>query len=185
MKKDVQLYILLILSIFCIPAAYLFVAAVFVVQINRGNYNSLKKIKNNKMLIIVLTYIFIGVAFSDYLLISSLYGLMILICLYTVSITYESMDYIDIYTIKRILYIVSIIVFIIGIVQFLSPQFVIPKKWVDGVEYQLNKRIYSTFFNPNIFGFYINIVLIIASINMKSDDRLGAAVFIVGVLCLF
>lgn len=187
MKRHHQLYILLILSIVFIPAAYLYVAAVFVVQMSRKEYTTLKSIKSNKLLVTIFICIVVGVAFSDYILISSLYGLMMLICLYSIGMTTVNMNYTDFHNIKKVIYIVSVIVFIIGILQFLNPQFVMPKKWVDGEEFQLKKRIFSTFFNPNIFGFYINIILLIVCGTIKShgNDKLEMTVFALGIICLF
>ena len=49
MKRHHQLYALLILSIIFIPAAYVFVAAVFVVQMHKREYATLKSIKNNAL----------------------------------------------------------------------------------------------------------------------------------------
>lgn len=187
MKRHHQLYILLILSIIFIPAAYLFVAAVFVVQMHKGEYASLKLIKNNKILVIILLYIVIGVVFSEHILISSLYGLMMFLCLYSIGMANVNISHTDLHNIKKIIYIVTLIVFIIGILQFINPQFVMPKKWVDGEEFKLNKRIFSTFFNPNVFGFYINIILIIVcgTINFNGDDKLETIVFTLGIICLF
>jgi len=187
MKRHHRLYILLILSIVFIPAAYLFVAAGFVVQMSHGEYETLKYIKNSKLLVIILMCIAIGVLFSDYMLISSLYGLMMLLCLYSVGMTSVHMYYINLHNIKRLIYIVSVIVFLIGIIQFLNPEFVMPKKWVDGEEFRLKKRIFSTFFNPNIFGFYINIILILVcgTINFYGNDKLERTVFVFGTMCLF
>lgn len=187
MKRHHQLYILLILSIVFIPAAYLFVAAGFVVQMSHREYEALKYIKNSKSLVIILMYIVIGILFSDYILISSMYGLMMLLCLYSVGMTSVYKYYINLHNIKKLIYIVSVIVFVIGIIQFLNPELVMPKKWVDSEEFRLKKRMFSTFFNPNIFGFYINIILIIVcgTINFYGNDKLESTVFLFGTMCLF
>lgn len=187
MKRHHQLYVLLILSIIFIPAAYVFVAAVFVVQMHKREYATLKSIKNNVLLSIIFLYIVIGVVFSKHILISSLYGLMMFLCLYSIGMVNVNMNHTNLQSIKKIIYIVSVIVFIIGIIQYINPQFAMPKKWVDGEVFQLKKRIYSTFFNPNVFGFYINIILIIicGTINFNGNDKLEMIVFLLGIICLF
>lgn len=189
MRKYHQLYILLILSIFFIPAAYVYVAVGFVVQMCCRKYVTIKSIKSNKILAIIFIYIIIGVVFSDYLLISCFYGIMMMLCLYSMGMIAYNMEYLDVYSdrIKKLIYIVSIIVFVIGIMQYLNPEFVMPKKWVDGEEYQLKKRIFSTFFNPNVFGFYINLILIMVcgTIDFSKLDKLELIVFVMGIICLF
>ena len=126
MKKDFQLYILLILSVIYIPAAYLYVAADFVIRFFKGNMENKLKGDKNKLSVLIYAYIFIGAALSKYLLISSMYGLMMLLCLYAYNRTKENMNYINLHTVKKILYMFSLTVFFIGIVQFLNPQFFIP-----------------------------------------------------------
>ncbi len=57
---------------------------------------------------------------------------------------------------------------------------------MDANQYKLNKRIYSTFFNPNIFGFYINLLIISACGNLDFKKiNLSLAVFLMGISCLF
>jgi len=187
MKIHHQLYALLILSIIFIPAAYIFVAAVFVVQMHKREYVILKSIKNNALLTIIFLYIVIGVVFSKHILISSLYGLMMFLCLYSIEMVNVNMNHTNLQNIKRLIYIITVIVFIIGIIQYINPHFAMPKKWVDGEEFQLKKRIYSTFFNPNVFGFYINIILIIVcgTIDFKGNDKLEMIIFLLGIICLF
>ncbi|WP_209511440.1 O-antigen ligase family protein [Sedimentibacter acidaminivorans] len=187
MKKDEQFYILLILSIVFIPAAYVFVAAVFIVQIYRGEYKIISYIKSNKYLLIVMLYIIIGVVFSNYLIISLLYGIIMLLCMYSVGLTAVYIERISIKKMKKLIYIVSLVVFIIGIAQYLNPHFVMPQKWVDVEEFKLKKRIFSTFFNPNVFGFYINIILIIlcGEINIKDKSYKEIVLFALGLVCMF
>ncbi len=176
---------MLLLSILFIPAAYLFVAAVFVVHVKNRDYEIIRTLKYNKKLRLVLLYILAGVVFSSYKLVSSVFGIMMFLCLYALANAIKEAEHVDLIALHKFMYILSLIVFIIGIIQYLNPYFVIPAKWVDGMEYQLNKRIYSTFFNPNIFGFYINSVLIIASFSTEKKDNLTKSVFIAGIICLF
>lgn len=187
MKKDKQLYILIILSIVFIPAAYTFVAAVFIAQIYRGDFKNKSFTKTNKYLPIAFLYIIIGVVFSNYVLISLLYGIMMMLCMYSVGLTAEYIERANIKKVKNLIYIVSLVVFIIGIVQYLNPYFIMPQKWIDVEEFKLKKRIFSTFFNPNVFGFYINIVLIMlcGEINIKNRNYMEVVTFALGLVCLF
>lgn len=187
MKKDKQLYILIILSILFIPAAYVFVAAVFIAQIYRRDYKILSNIKTNNYFLIVFLYIIMGIVFSKYVLISSLYGVMMMLCIYSVGLTTEYIKSTNIKKIKNLIYFVSLVAFIIGIVQYLNPHFIIPQKWIDVEEFKLKKRIFSTFFNPNVFGFYINIILIMlcGEINIKNRNYMELVTFVLGLICLF
>jgi len=189
MKSNKQLYILLILAITFIPAAYFFVTAVLVIHISHGNFNVISQIKSNIFFLIVSLYIVIGVVASRYVMISLIYGMLIFLCFYSIILTTNLADKINIKELKKIIYIVSLAVFIIGILQYLNPNYVMPSKWVDGEEFRLKKRIFSTFFNPNVFGFYINVILIILSgeINLKKNNIsiMEILLFFIGLICLF
>lgn len=176
-------FLLLISSIVFVPAAYVVVAAVFIAQTAKGGLNYRKLDAEFKL---VCTYIILGVVFSRFKLISSVYAAMFMLCMYSYYLFFSSLNSWDIVKAKKILYAVSIIVFLIGIFQYFSPEFSMPSKWVDADEFKLSKRIYSTFYNPNIFGFYINFIIILACEKLdfkKINAELIA--FISGICCLF
>lgn len=182
-KTDIKPLLLLILSVIFIPAAYIYVAAVFIVQAVKKNISITGK---NAIIKLIFAYVLIGVSVSQYKLISSVYGTMMLLCLYSYYLFGTSLNSLDLSKIKKLIYTVSIIVFIIGIFQYFSPEFAMPGKWVDADEYQLSRRIYSTFFNPNIFGFYINFIILIVCENLDFKKiNLEWIVFFTGILCLF
>ena len=182
-KTDIKPFLLLILSVIFIPAAYMFVAAVFIVQAIKKN---ICITKNNTIIKLIFSYVIIGVTASKYKLISSVYGIMMLLCLYSYYLFSTSLNSLDLNRIKKLIYTISIIVFIIGIFQYFSPEFAMPEKWVDSNEYQLSRRIYSTFFNPNIFGFYINFIILSVCENLDLKKiSLKWFVFFTGILCLF
>lgn len=182
-KTDIKPFLLLILSVIFIPAAYMFVAAVFIVQAVKKNISITGK---DTIIKLLFAYVLIGVCVSQYKLISSVYGIMMLLCLYSYYLFGTSLNSLDLSRIKKLIYTVSIIVFIIGIFQYFSPEFAMPCKWVDADEYKLSKRIYSTFFNPNIFGFYINFIILMVCENLDFRKiNLQWIVFFTGILCLF
>ncbi|MGD9569992.1 MAG: O-antigen ligase family protein [Sedimentibacter sp.] len=180
-KLNIKLFLLLILSVVFIPAAYIFVAAVFTESLVKGRV-SLKPI--NKLHILVYAYLLIGLLSSDYKLISCVYVIIMLLCLYSYTIFKDSISINDIYKLRNLVFTVSLIVFLFGIMQYFNPDFAMPSKWVDAGEYKLNKRIYSTFFNPNIFGFYINLIIIFATerLDLKKIN-LNNSVFLSGLIC--
>lgn len=179
-KSNIKLYLLLILSIVFIPAAYVFVAAVFTVHVIKG----IHKIKNDKLSLLVYAYVSIGLITSEYKLISAFFALLMVLCFYSFKI-FSSMNAENIMKLKKLFLTVSIIIFIIGGIQYINPEYSMPTKWVDVNEYNLNKRIYSTFFNPNIFGFFINLSLILAceTLSIKKVN-LEWFVFTLGIMCL-
>ncbi len=180
-KFDLKPFLLLILSITFIPAAYIYVAAVFIVQLTRRNY---RMGSGRKLYALIYAYVAIGLMSSEYKLISAAYVLIMLLCFYSFHM-FSSMDESSIEKIKRLALIVSIIVFALGIIQYFNPGFAIPSKWVDKSEYNLSKRIYSTFFNPNVFGFYANFILLLSCENLDFKKiNLEWASFAGGVICL-
>lgn len=181
-KTDIKPFLLLILSIVFIPAAYVFIAAVFIENLAKSNFN----IKtNNKMYMLVYAYVSIGLMSSSYKMISLIYVLIFMLCFYSYLIFDHLTDLKDIKALKGLLYKVSLIVFIFGIMQYFNSDFAMPSKWVDAGEYNLSKRIYSTFFNPNVFGFYINFIILLTleNINVKKIN-LENLVFLTGLICL-
>lgn len=179
-KTHINLYLLLILSIVFIPAAYMSVAAVFIVRLINGRL----EIKKNKLSLLVYAYILIGLITSKYKLISSFFGLLIMLCYYSFEI-FSSIDIHSIKKLKKLAFALSLIVFTIGILQYFNPEFAMPSKWVDVNEYNLNKRVYSTFFNPNVFGFFINLSLLLACEELATKKgNLELSVFALGTICL-
>lgn len=180
-SKLVVKALLLILSVVFIPAAYVFVAAVF---IDKSLKRNLCQSENRNAHILVYAYVAIGLIYSSYKIISALYAAMILLCYYSYLIFNKS-DKESIQKLKNIAMSLSMAVFIYGIFQYMNPGFSMPSKWVDAGEFNLNKRIYSTFFNPNVFGFYINLILIISleKIDFKKING-NFFVFASGLTCL-
>ncbi|HBD64248.1 MAG TPA: hypothetical protein DC038_07405 [Clostridiales bacterium] len=174
-------FLLLILSALFIPAAYIFVAAVFIVGLFRKN----SRIREmGRLDILVYAYVATGLISSDYRLISAVYAAIMLLCLYAFHI-FSSLNSSQLGKLRSLLLIVSLAVFIIGILQYFSPGFSIPSKWVDSGEYSINRRIYSTFYNPNVFGFYISFIILIACENLDLRKvNLESAVFAIGTTCL-
>nr|WP_300091357.1 O-antigen ligase family protein [Sedimentibacter sp.] len=176
-------YITLILSVAFIPAAYVIIAAVFIAHWSKKDMIFIAKDSEFRL---SLLYILLGALFSQFKAISFFYALVYILCLFSYYLFFASMSAADTAKIKKLIYIVSIIAFFIGIIQYFSPGFSMPVKWVDADEFKLSKRIYSTFFNPNIFGFYINMVIISSCENLDFKKlNLELAAFLSGIYCLF
>ncbi len=181
LKNCLTPFLLLILSALLIPVAYIFVAAVFIVGLFRKN-NRIREM--GRLDILVCAYVATGLISSDYKLISAVYAVIMLLCLYAFHI-FSSLNSNQLGKLRSLLLIVSLAVFIIGILQYFSPGFSIPSKWVDSGEYSINRRIYSTFYNPNVFGFYISFIILIACENLDFRKiNLESAVFVIGTACL-
>lgn len=176
-------YTTLILSVAFIPAAYVIIAAVFIAHWSKKDMIFIAKDCEFRL---SLLYILLGALFSQFKAISFFYALVYILCLFSYYLFFASMSAADTAKIKKLIYIVSIIAFIIGVIQYFSPGFSMPVKWVDADEFKLSKRIYSTFFNPNIFGFYINLVIISSCENLDFKKlNLELAAFLSGIYCLF
>ncbi|WP_312812619.1 O-antigen ligase family protein [Sedimentibacter sp.] len=173
--------LLLILSIVFIPAAYVFLAALLIKQPFKKN-----PITNfNKSIALLYAYIAIGLISSEYKIISLFFGLLMILCIHSFNIFSTSITTGNFTKIKKYVFIVSLIVFFYGILQYISPDFILPDKWVDAAEYKLNKRIYSTFFNPNVFGFYINFIILLVCEDLDTRKlNLESSVFLIAVFCL-
>jgi putative inorganic carbon (HCO3(-)) transporter len=176
-------YITLILSVAFIPAAYVIIAAVFIAHWSKID---MVIISQDSEFRLSSLYILIGVMSSQFKAISFVYTIIYILCFFSYYLFFTSINAEDVSKIKKLLYVVSIIIFFIGIIQFISPGFSMPGKWVDASQFKLSKRIYSTFFNPNIFGFYINAIIISSCGNLDFKKiNLELAVFLTGIGCLF
>ncbi len=179
-KTNTTPFLLLILSIVFIPAAYVLLAAV----IFKETKNNIKT-KLSTPTALLYAYIVIGLISSEYKPISLFFGLLMVLCIHSFNIFENSLATEDIPKFKKYIFIVSLIVFLYGILQYFNPEFVVPNKWVDTTEYNLNKRIYSTFFNPNVFGFYINFIILLLCESLDTKKfNLEWFVFLSAVSCL-
>ena len=190
MKDHNSIFLLIILSVLFVPFAYIYVIFLILKELINKNYSTIKYLKNNKYLLLILTSCILSVAFSKYRLISSFFGMMIFACILTFSYVSVNSGGIDIQRILTIVYITALITYIVGAVQMLNPMYIMPEKWVDANEFNLKKRMFSTFFNPNVFGFYINIIILILCVSFDGikNKRLCAIekiTFVSSIVCLF
>ncbi len=171
MKNSKIINTVLILSIVFIPAAYLAIAAVLITNIFKNDLSVFSKIRSNKLLLSMFIVIVIVTFFSELWYVSLLFSIPILLSLYFSAYISLYIKERNLESVLKVIYIVSIAVFSIGLIQYISPSFNIPLKWIDSNNYNITKRIYSTFFNPNIYGFYISAIMIISSVEIENKTK--------------
>lgn len=176
LRLQIKPFLLIALSVLFIPAGYVFILMVFIADLL--SYKIITKYIRTSIL--VFSYILLGLVFSNYKLVSLLYATIYFLCLYSFLYSFENFD--RSFKYKDFITKVSLFVFIIGLLQYFSPYFSIPSKWVDLSNYSINKRIYSTFFNPNVFGFYINFILL--SICGSETSNFNKLTLLTGIACL-
>lgn len=175
-RLQIKPFFLIALSVLFIPAGYVFILMVFIAD--PLNYNIINKHRSTSSL--VFCYILLGIVFSKFRLVSLLYATIYFLCLYSFLYSYKKFDKSINY--KDFITKISLFVFLIGLLQYFNPYFSIPNKWVDLTNYNINKRIYSTFFNPNVFGFYINfIVLYLCG---RETSTLNKLTLLTGITCV-
>lgn len=189
-KRYNTIFILIVLSVLFVPLAYVYVIFLFLKELIKGRYETIEYFKSNKYLLLISVASLISIICSKYIQISSFFGMMIFVCIISISYTAVNYDGIDREKLLTIIYITALITYAIGIFQMFDPMYVMPKKWVDTEEYDLKKRMFSTFFNPNVFGFYINIIIITISVNFgriknKKLDMIEKITFVASIACLF
>lgn len=181
------LYIIIISSIIFAPAAYILIAGLLIIDIAKKNKIVFQEIRNNKIYISLIVLIVITIIFSELWYLSLFFAILFFLNIYISAYTYTNFDITEFDNIKKIIYFTAIFVFIIGLVQYLNPSFSIPAKWVDYENYKITKRIYSTFSNPNIFGFFINLIIILACVELENKGKnykIAAITGTIGLLCL-
>lgn len=207
-EKNYTVYILIVLSILFIPLAYIYAIYLLLRELINKNYKTIEFLKSNKYLLFISISILISIIFSKYIQISSFFGVMIFACIGSISYVAVNFsaerisgrsdsicyDY-DFGKLLTIVYIATLISYIIGVFQMVDPMYIMPKKWVDMNEYNLKKRMFSSFLNPNIFGFYINIIIIAIctrfnmyknrNLENKKFKILEKVTFISSIICLF
>ncbi|QSX04772.1 O-antigen ligase family protein [Sedimentibacter sp. zth1] len=191
MKKINTIFLLLIMSVLFAPLAYIFVIVLFIRNIINNKAFGVKNLKQNKVLSVIFFWYIIVTILSQYKLISTFFLLIITICIIIVIYVSKNYNTIDKDKLLKIFYIVSLITYAIGIFQMVNPNVIMPAKWVDLSQYKIDKRMFSTFFNPNVYGFYINLVVLCIVTNMTTNDRpkdirmLENATLPLSILCLF
>lgn len=190
MKRYNTIFLLIILSVLFVPFAYIYVIFLILKELINKKYETIKYLKDNKYLLFISMSCLLSIICSKYTQISSFFGMMIFVCILTISYVSINCDNIDREKLLMIIYITALITYIIGVFQMLDPMYVMPKKWVDAEEYNLKKRMFSTFFNPNVFGFYLNIIIVTICVNFgnlknKKLYIIEKITFVASMICLF
>lgn len=189
--KNNYTIIMMILSVLFIPAAYVFVIAIFMGVLFKDNFNFIENGKNNKIIYLASIWIIIVTILSQYKSISAFFLLMIISCIVTLLYISYRDNLPDKEQFLMVLYILALITYAIGFVQMFSTIFNMPTKWVDSSQYNIDKRMFSTFFNPNVYGFFINIVILCIVSNITSKDKSKTIAILenvtlpISILCLF
>lgn len=192
-KKNTIIMILIIISVLCVPIAFVFTMGLFATQVVNIKVDDLKKVKDNKLIYVLPIYCIIVTCIVKYKMISSFFMLIILCSIFVAIYIINNYDETELSKEKllKTFYIVSLIVFIIGIIQMFLPGYVMPTKWVDADQYNISRRMFSTFLNPNVFGFYVNIVIFCLVSNIKDKEKstklqiLERIMLPLAILCLF
>lgn len=190
MKNCNTIFFLIFLSVLFVPFAYVYVIFLILKELVNNKYETIKYIKDNKYLLLISISCLLSIICSNYTQISSFFGMMIFVCILAISYVSLNCDGIDKEKLLTIIYITALITCIIGAIQMIDPSYVMPKKWVDAEEYNLKKRMFSTFFNPNVFGFYLNIIILTICVNLgtsknKNVNIIEKVTFIFSIVCLF
>lgn len=192
-KENIIIMLLIIVSVLCVPIAFVFAIGLFATQIADIKASDIKKIKDNKLIYILPVYCMLVTCIVKYKMISSLFMLIILCSIYVAVYVIHNYDETQLNKEKllKTFYIVSLTVLLIGIIQMFLPWCVMPKKWIDSNQYNISKRMFSTLLNPNVFGFYVNIVIfcLVTNIMDKKKSRkiqiLERVMLPMAILCLF
>lgn len=182
-----KIYLMSGLSIFCFPLAY-----IYILFLNIRDFIEKKcKIENRKIFnrMIILCSFMIVILFSRYKFIAVKYSALYMLGLstYLYFDRYEFSIKID----ELISFIIksTVIVAIVGIIMYVFPVISMPLKWVDLTHYNIQNRMFSTFFNPNIYGYYLSLIMIlIAAIHnsYKGKKKIyHVLVFVLCSLCLY
>lgn len=190
MKRYNTIFILILLCVLFVPFAYVYAIFLILKELINNKYETIKYIKDNRYLLLISISCLISILCSRYIQISSFFGMMIFVCILTISYITVNCNGIDREKLLTVIYLITLIAYIIGIIQMIDPSYVMPKKWVDTEEFNLTRRMFSTFFNPNVFGFYINLIIITICVNFgktknKSLDLIEKITFIASIICLF
>ena len=149
---------------------------------------STKQIRINTIIVLILTLF--SIIFSKHKLESLVYGLVILVCVIIFYMILNTKIKMNLEQIIKYWYYISIVVFVVGFVEVVFFNNM-PSRWLDFSQYNnISFRMSSVFGNPNLFGFYIGLLLIFISTSrvyqiVKRDSMLEYLVYGLSVLCLY
>ena len=185
----INIYMILITAVFSPIIAYVFMGVLFaVIVLFKQGFDVLVNIKNDKILLILLGLVVVTSFMSEMWYISIFFaGIFIIKVLFSQAVSIYLNDR-DIRMIFIVVLACGIIVSIIGLLQLTRGNIEMPASWVDSSIYQVRFRVYSTFFNPNVFAGFLNLVIITAIIvmiyeNKKAMKILGALTLSVSLIC--
>lgn len=142
----------------------------------------------NKHLLAMIIYLIIN-SFFSYNKINSFFALVVIFSLILLFMIINS-NFIEDSKLKLLIDVFifsSIIVSSIGIAQiFLLEPANIPKSWIDNNTYNINIRVFSTLYNPNVLAGYLGIIIsmTILSIESINTNTKYFVVLVISSICL-
>jgi len=182
-----KLYLMSGLSIFCFPLAYIYMLFLNIRDLCTKEYT----VKNSNILgrVIILCAFAIVILFSRYKFISIKFSLLYILAM-SVYTYFDKYNFeIDVEKYLQFIINCTSVVLIIGIIMYIFPIESMPLKWVDLSQYNINNRMFATFFNPNIYAYYLAVIMIvIASINNNKNEKQkiwNNIVYVISCICLY
>lgn len=167
MKEKLYRYSLLTIIFF--PAAYGYILYLFV----RDFLNKEIDIKGlfSKERIVVLISFIAAIIFSEYK-VESLAHASLYLMAFSSYIYFDKNFKLDIDEYVSFVLKITALTMIIGVAIYLFPINTMPAKWVDSDLYNIQNRMFSTFFNPNIYGYYLSMItLLVTSLIIRESSN--------------
>ncbi|MFA5523280.1 MAG: O-antigen ligase family protein [Tissierellales bacterium] len=179
-----MIFMILILGALVPVASYFFMGILIVfIIICRQEKVIWNHLMQNKILLLLIISTFLSSFFSELWYISIPFSI-----LYIMKIIFSSIVscYLDEGHVNKIIILLiglGIIVSIVGIIQYFYSKGNMPESWVDSSLYNIDFRVYSTFFNPNILAVFLNLT-ILAGIVYNDINKDNNEYKIPAILCI-
>ncbi len=165
----VILYLVLLFIVFNPAIGYMLIGILMsydIIYINKKDI--IDFINSNKILVVFCISMLMSSIHSQLWYISIFLFFFFLIQVYYFRVVQVNFKEKDINTILYLILATGIIVSLYGFYQGIISNDIMPERWVDKSIYNIDFRVYSTFFNPNVLSGFLNLCIIVALVVRES-----------------
>ncbi|MGF7056576.1 O-antigen ligase family protein [Brassicibacter mesophilus] len=166
------IYLIIILGAFFPIASYVLMGIIIInIILLKKEQEIIIKLRNNIILLMMVISMILSSIFSEIWYVSVFFSIFFIIqVLFSISVS-TFLDESDFSRVLSIIMYLGIAVSVIGLFQYYFQIGNIQKSWIDKNVYNIDFRVYSTFFNPNILAIFLNLTIITSVVSITETNK--------------
>lgn len=166
------IYLIIILGAFFPIASYVLMGIIIInIILLKKEQEIIIKLRNNIILLMMVISMILSSIFSEIWYVSVFFSIFFIIqVLFSISVSIF-LDESDFSRVLSIIMYLGLAVSVIGLFQYYFQIGNIQKSWIDKNVYNIDFRVYSTFFNPNILAIFLNLTIITSVVSITETNK--------------